>query len=398
MGITLFIKKEFLFETSKVNGVASSKYIAHKFKRLFTKIFSCNHELTDFNKMDYSEQIVIIKMIIDKFFPEFNRNNAVLEEWFNESYSIVQNRIQVYSVKHRETGDYSIVFHIVGDKSTGDTYYLFNPKINRFGSVNILNINSEYIIVSDRFKTRIEELEDIEDALKNNPNSLNIVFVVKLPRDEGKKLDSRRKLYKILTKYNAREFQTIKTYKTSEIISWIKSHAKKNKDLTLDNDAIDLLIEQIGNNLRQFDTELDKLKLIAHPKKNITKKMVEEITISNQDLFNITELLMKNEKDKALLEFKKLTDKKHPLEILAAIQTMLRKWILLKIKTNLPPTELAKEVGMHEFVVKQTLAKLKNTSLSSLVSLKQNLFNVECKIKSAEALDIISEVEIALIR
>lgn len=162
-----FIKKDFLFETSKVNGVASSKYIAHKFKRLFTKIFSCNHELTDFNKMDYSEQIVIIKMIIDKFFPEFNRNNAVLEEWFNESYSIVQNRIQVYSVKHRETGDYSIVFHIVGDKSTGDTYYLFNPKINRFGSVNILNINSEYIIVSDRFKTRIEELEEIEEEKKN---------------------------------------------------------------------------------------------------------------------------------------------------------------------------------------------------------------------------------------
>ena len=34
------------------------------------------------------------------------------------------------------------------------------------------------------------------------------------------------------------------------------------------------------------------------------KKMVEEITISNQDLFNITELIIKNQKDKALLEFK----------------------------------------------------------------------------------------------
>lgn len=242
------------------------------------------------------------------------------------------------------------------------------------------------------------ELEDIDDALKNNTESLNIVFVVKLPRDENKKLDTRRKLYKIISKYNTKEFATFKTYKTAEISAWIKQRAK-SKDLSIDNDATELLIEHLGNNLRQFDLELDKLKLIAHPQKNVTKKMVEDIAISNQDLFNITEFIIKNEKDKALLEFQKLTDKKHPLEILAAIQTMLRKWILIKTKSNeISTMELSKLTGMHEFVVKQTLGKLKNTKASDLVNLKQNLHNVECKIKSAEALDIKSEVEIALIR
>ena len=127
--------------------------------------------------------------------------------------------------------------------------------------------------------------------------------------------------------------------------------------------------------------------------------MVEEISISNQDLFNITELIMKNQKDKALLEFKKLTDKKHPLELLSAIQTMLRKWIIIKQKSSSFSTqELSKLTGTHEFVVKQTIAKLKNTKLSDLVNLKNNLFDVETKIKSAEALDINAEVEIALIR
>ena len=78
---------------------------------------------------------------------------------------------------------------------------------------------------------------------------------------------------------------------------------------------------------------------------------------------------------------------------------MLRKWILLKTKaSSLSTLELSKLTGQHEFVVKQTLEKLKNTTASSLVTLKQNLYNAECKIKSAEALDIISEVEIALIR
>ena len=53
---------------------------------------------------------------------------------------------------------------------------------------------------------------------------------------------------------------------------------------------------------------------------------------------------------------------------------------------------------MHEFVVKQTLQKLKNTPVSELVKLKENLFEVECKIKSAESVDMISEVECAIIR
>ena len=266
-----------------------------------------------------------------------------------------------------------------------------------FGDMLIV-IDAEKYFSSQKNFFEDSELDDIEDALKNNPESLNIVFVVKLPRDEGKKLDSRRKLYKILTKFNCQEFPAFKTYKTAEIAGWIKNHAKKYKDLTLNDDAMDLLIEQIGNNLRQFDGELDKLKLMAYPEKVVTKKMVEEIAISNQDLFNITELIIKNQKDKALLEFQKLIDKKHPLEILAAIQTMLRKWIILKTKSSLSSSELSKLTGMHEFVVKQTLTKLKNTKIVDLVNLKQNLFDVECKIKSAEALDIISEVEIALIR
>ena len=197
---------------------------------------------------------------------------------------------------------------------------------------------------------------------------------------------------------NLQEFQTFKTYKTTEISAWLKQTAKK-KGLTLKDDAIELLIEQLGNNLRQFDIELEKLKLIAHPQNCVTKKMVQEITISNQDLFNITELIMTNQKDKALLEFKKLTDKKHPLEILAAIQTMLRKWIILKTKSSTcSPAELSKMTGQHEFVVKQSLAKLKNTTSADLVKLRQNLADAEFKIKSADALDITTEVEIALIR
>ena len=248
-----------------------------------------------------------------------------------------------------------------------------------FGDMLIV-INAEKYFAGNKNYFDDKELDDIEDALSTNPDGLNIVFSVKLPRNEGKKLDSRRKLYKILSKTNSKEFPTFKTYKTAEIAGWIKARGKTvNVVPEFKDDAIELFIEHIGNNLREFDGEMDKLKLMAYPEKIITKKMVEEICISNQDLFNFTELIMRGEKDKALLEFKKLLDKKHPLELLSAIQTMLRKWIILKTKSSSSPAELSRLTGMHEFVVKQTIQKLRNTALSDLVKLKSNLFDVEYK-------------------
>ena len=81
------------------------------------------------------------------------------------------------------------------------------------------------------------------------------------------------------------------------------------------------------------------------------------------------------------------------------MQTILRKWIIIKTKVSeLSLIELAKLTGQHEYAIKQTVTKLKNTKASDLVKLKQNLYEVECKIKTAESVDMISEVEIAIIR
>ena len=305
--------------------------------------------------------------------------------------------LKVEEMKTKLNSDFiSMSFQVLDNPEYSELSTALRTPPMMFGNMLVV-INSEKYFLSNKNFFEDSELEDIEDALKNNPEGLDIVFVVKLPRDENKKLDSRRKLYKILSKYNPKEFPSFKTYKTAEIAGWIKQRAKK-KELILKDDSLELLIQHIGNNLREFEGELDKLKLLAYPEKTVTKKMVEEIAISNEDLFNLADLIMINKKDLALLEFKKLLDKKHPLEILSALQTMIRRWIILKTKSNLSTFELSKLTGQHEFVVKQTLQKLKNTKVADLVKLQQNLFETEYKLKSAESIDLISEVECAIIR
>lgn len=162
-----FIHENNLYEGAMVDGKISSKYIAHKFKKLFVRIFDCNKTTSEFNKMSYSEQIVIIKMVIEKMFKELSKNNFSLEN-YDDSYSAVFNRIQIYSVISKASGEYRIIFNIPDDGTYTDVHYLYDPKRNIFEVVSILNIYEEYIIVSERFRKKIAKLEDVDEKeLKN---------------------------------------------------------------------------------------------------------------------------------------------------------------------------------------------------------------------------------------
>lgn len=238
-----------------------------------------------------------------------------------------------------------------------------------------------------------KEMKQIAEALEENNDNLDIVFVAQLKRDEGKKLDSRKKFFKTLSKYNAQEFAVIPTYKTAELEGWIVKQAKAKK-LKMDTGAATAMISQIGNNLRQLDTELGKLQLMAYPQNVVTPEMVKEICISNEDLFAFSDYLLEGKKDLALREYRKLLEKKYCMEIVSTLQTMLRRWIILKAKSSeCTPMELSRLTGQHEYVVKLTLQKLKKTNLKDLVKLKQNITEAEFKIKSGQAPNAEAEVE-----
>lgn len=238
-----------------------------------------------------------------------------------------------------------------------------------------------------------KEMKQIAEALEENNDNLDIVFVAQLKRDEGKKLDSRKKFFKTLSKYNAQEFAVIPTYKTAELEGWIVKQAKTKK-LKMDTGAATAMISQIGNNLRQLDTELGKLQLMAYPQNVVTPDMIKEICISNEDLFAFSDYLLEGKKDLALREYRKLLEKKYCMEIVSTLQTMLRRWIILKAKSSeCTPMELSRLTGQHEYVVKLTLQKLKKTNLKDLVKLKQNITEAEFKIKSGQAPNAEAEVE-----
>ena len=193
-----------------------------------------------------------------------------------------------------------------------------------------------------------------------------------------------------IIKQKSKEFPTIPTYKP-ELSSWILNQAKIY-NLKLTPDAVSTLISMVGNNLRQLDSEIQKLAISVYPKDTAGDKNVREICTNNEDLFALSDALMQMDYETALLEYKKLLDKDHPIKILATLQTMARRWVTLKANSKASPFELLKLTGMNEYVIKLTLQKMKNTTLRDLVTLKKNLTTCEYRIKSGQALDVEREV------
>lgn len=248
------------------------------------------------------------------------------------------------------------------------------------------------------------QIKEISDALsgniENNNETVDIFFVEIYQKDDKKKKpDTRRKIFKTISAYTTKVFESIPKYKTADLNNIISTMAKEKK-LKLEPAVYEALIELKGNDLRAFDIELDKLGIYAHPEKTITKKMVEEICSSTVDIFNLTDRLMEGNKGKALIELKQLLITKHPLQIIALLHTMLKQWIFMKLNAGkMSNKEIGEKLGrMHEYRVKLALEKMRNVQLKTLVELKSNITEAEYRIKSGLAYNPEEELENAVIR
>ena len=137
-------------------------------------------------------------------------------------------------------------FKIYDNPKFADLISILRTQPMMFGKMLIVIKCLDYF--SKTFEDK--EIKQITKALEDNNENLDIIFLAELPRDEGKKLDSRKKFFKLLHKFNSKEFATIPTYKVAELEGWIQKQAKTKK-LKLTQDALTAMISQIGNNLRQ---------------------------------------------------------------------------------------------------------------------------------------------------
>lgn len=252
-----------------------------------------------------------------------------------------------------------------------------------FGNtVNLINMDK--YLIGNKMSIDDKQIESLDYSLSCLNDSVNLIFVCKVSRDENKKPDSRKKLYKTISKYaQVKEFPQFKTYQ-KELNSQIAKMAKE-KDLTIASDTIALLIEQIGSNLTLIDSELEKLKIAVHPKKTVDSDAIKKYSVSSEDVFILADLIIQGNKNEILKQYNLLTEKRHPLEIFSVLQNNFQRFIFIKnYEKQMSAKDISLKLKLHEFIIMKTQEKLRKTSLEKLIQIRENLINAEYKLKTGQ--------------
>ncbi len=152
---------------------------------------------------------------------------------------------------------------------------------------NVVNACMRYPMFSEKQvillkeAQHMKEIEKLENYIEKPLAST--IFVVSY---KDKKLDGRSKMMKVIKqKYEYLSSEKIREYKLNE---WVMQMIYA-QGLTINQMALILLIEHIGNDLSRLENEVEKLSLNLKDRKNITENDIENfIGISKE--YNIFEL------------------------------------------------------------------------------------------------------------
>ena len=228
--------------------------------------------------------------------------------------------------------------------------------------------NNTYLILNNSNKPdkRLKTTKLIEKSIQSNSFSKEKSFLLPLPWD----INGQRNLVKnILYKLN----------------------------LKMNHEAIDLIVECIGNDSSLINTELQKLSLFSEAintnlttdkPREISKELVKKLIQNNStNALEIANLLLKGEIFIALNKIQSLLKNGEPaLRLIITLTGQSRGWLwvhLLDLQGNQDVKEIAKLAGIANpkriFVIRK---QIQDKSLETLLELMKKLLKIEASIKS----------------
>ncbi|PIR06770.1 MAG: DNA polymerase III subunit delta [Candidatus Komeilibacteria bacterium CG11_big_fil_rev_8_21_14_0_20_36_20] len=194
------------------------------------------------------------------------------------------------------------------------------------------------------------------------------------------KPDNRLKLYKILKKFKfTEEFNPLTPQQLS---AWIKKQVTAKKK-SIDDQAVNLLLSYVGDNLWQLNQEVNKL--IHFAKQTISENEIKAIVQAKIDdnIFNLIDAL--GNKNKALslkLIEAQLNSGTSPQYVLNMIIRQFRLLIKVKHLEQKYPSALAQALKLPNWIAEKTLNQSKLYTPQQLKKIYRQLFFLDEKFKT----------------
>lgn len=280
----------------------------------------------------------------------YGNNKSIINDKINNiinKYNIVDNNIIKYDLEDN-------LDNIIKEASM----------ISLFGDTKLILINTT-------FKEDID-IDKLEEYLKHYNNNTYIVFI------SNDKVDTRRKLYKLITKYGTIE-------EVNNDNNYIRSYIKEYiKDYKID---INYFLSKVSDNLDNIKNELDKLMLYKMKDKNITNSDIDDLVISNieEDIFALTDSVITNNIDKSITLYNKFMDKNYePIYIIGLLGNQFTLLYQVKKLYNMGKSnnDIANILGVHPYRVKLAIQNSYYYTEEDLIKYIYKLGNLDKDIKT----------------
>lgn len=233
-------------------------------------------------------------------------------------------------------------------------------------------------------------IDQLESYAEQPQPSTVLVFNFK-----GRTLDKRKKLYKVLQK-NAVLFEAKKLYE-NQIPDWIETTAR-SMNLTIEPKAKFMITEFLGSDLGRVYSELQKLKIVVK-NEQITADVVEKNIGISKDYnnFELRNAIETKNAAKAfqIVKYFSQNPKDNPLVVtLSILFQTFSNIIVYHTLTDKSQNNVAKELGIHPFFVKDAATAANNYPLKKATRIISMLREADTKSKGIGATGNVSDGEL----
>lgn len=244
----------------------------------------------------------------------------------------------------------------------------------------IIAKNASFLKATDRDKNKIDhDLTRLDLWLSNPPEFSVTVFVAPY-----EKLDERKKVTKKMKQQSV--MIHAESLSVNDLEVWIRNEFN-NYGKTIDDASLEKLVEMVGPNMLQLQTEIEKVSLYLGDETAVTVPIIEDLvakTLEHDAFKMLNAYLAHNHKVAIEIYHDLLRQKEEPIMLVGLlasnIRTMNNVYYLQKKGYGGP--QIAKQLKIHPYRVKLMLENRNRPTEERLLKALNQLAEIDLKLKS----------------
>ena len=200
------------------------------------------------------------------------------------------------------------------------------------------------------------------------------------------KIDERKKISKLLKKHAT--VAVCNPIKDNDLRQWVNSVAKQ-MNVTINDEAYEIMEAELSNNLHQLENELQKLALYVGPDGEVTKEIAEDLVshTTTSSALRLVDAIIEKDLQKAIRIFKDLLKmKEEPIAMIGLIAFQFRSILRVKLlkRQGYSQYQMQKQLGVHPYVVKIALNRERQFTIDKLERIIIQLADTDAAIKQGK--------------